>query len=545
MGGSQRPHHRTRIVGRLSLLTAALLAFAGCSAGQNQPNNEISTIKEDVEKLRGANGLFRMPEGGDQERGDLYTTALFSENLGSYLPSSQVAVTAVGTTVMEQDTTDLLTLWSALKLLTASGGDMAPEIEAKLARVAVPPKQTEVGAEISALWFWIDVSRMHDWSRTDRNAAAGAVGTRLDDISVTSISDKPYLLWRLYDSYSALQRAKPADLERALRQVDIKSLPHDYESTLDFQAALETKSTLKKDLVVPNDAKAHIVQLIDQGLVNDDALIDSMLRSLQLLGAQEDAHELVRNRVAVRIDKENGLVRAAALENGSVHATYLASRLLDTSFPDIANDRTKQELERVLRTAETDTLTRLKALVALKRSGSEAWHDYAAVVGQAQANIPATVTADNLNQYVELIDVLVQADPSTPLSSLKSFDAQADNESSLSKALIALSNSMYFKNSAEIRSMFPAVQSKLPELIANRGTGLNYFRALTAMTSASLSGLDSNDFDSATQKLQALKGCKEFSSLYRLQTDEATQCSLSLSAALIAVPGAYDLGATK
>lgn len=314
---------------------------------------------------------------------------------------------------------------------------------------------------------------------------------------------------------------------------------------MDFQAALETKSTLKKDLVVPNDAKAHIVQLIDQGLVNDDALIDSMLRSLQLLGAQEDAHELVRNRVAVRIDKENGLVRAAALENGSVHATYLASRLLDTSFPDIANDRTKQELERVLRTAETDTLTRLKALVALKRSGSEAWHDYAAVVGQAQANIPATVTADNLNQYVELIDVLVQADPSTPLSSLKSFDAQADNESSLSKALIALSNSMYFKNSAEIRSMFPAVQSKLPELIANRGTGLNYFRALTAMTSASLSGLDSNDFDSATQKLQALKGCKEFSSLYRLQTDEATQCSLSLSAALIAVPGAYDLGATK
>ncbi|TDT85993.1 hypothetical protein DFO47_101412 [Arthrobacter sp. AG258] len=304
------------------MLTAALLAFTGCSAGQNQPNNEISTIKKDVVKLRGANGLFRMPEASD------------------------------------------------------------------------------------------------------------------------------------------------------------------YESTLDVQAALEIKSTPKKDPVVPND--------------------------------------------------------------GSVHATYLASRLLDTSFPDITNERTKQELERVLQIPETDILTRLKALVALKRSGSEAWHNYTPVVGQAQANLPASVTAENLNEYVELIDVLMQADPRTTLSSLKSFDAQPGNDSALSKALIALSNSMYFKNSAEVRSMFPAVQAKLPEIIANQGTGgLNYFRALTAMTSASLSGLDSNDFDSATQKLQNLKGCKEFSSLYRLQTDEASPCSLSLSAALIAVPGAYDLGANK
>lgn len=245
----------------------------------------------------------------------------------------------------------------------------------------------------------------------------------------------------------------------------------------------------------------------------------------------------------------NGLIRmpdSSTLAKGSVHGTYLAARLLDTNFPELANERTRDELERVLKTPETDLVTQLKALVALKRSGSSSWGSYGAVIDRGRAALPDTVTFANLSGSIELVDVLVQLEPSARLGRLEAFDADPGVEDLLSGALMALSNSMYFSNSEEVRSMFPAVQSALPQLIGSpKGNGLNYFRALTAMTNASRSGLGSNDFDKAAEGLRTLKGCEEYRSLYRMEADKASPCSLSLSAAMIAVPGAYDLGENK
>lgn len=242
----------------------------------------------------------------------------------------------------------------------------------------------------------------------------------------------------------------------------------------------------------------------------------------------------------------NGLVmmpESASLAKGSVHGTYLAARLLDTSFPELANDRTRDELERVLREPEATLITQLKALVALKRSGSPSWSNYGAVIERGRAALPAAVTFANLSGYVDLVDVLVQLEPNAPLARLEAFDADPGVADLLSGALIALSNSMYFSNSQEVRSMFPATQSALPRLISSpQDNGLNYFRALTAMTSASRSGLGSNDFDKAVEGLRSLKGCKEFPSLYRMEAGKESPCSLSVSAAMIAVPGAYDFG---
>jgi hypothetical protein len=245
----------------------------------------------------------------------------------------------------------------------------------------------------------------------------------------------------------------------------------------------------------------------------------------------------------------NGLIRmpeSASLAKGSVHGTYLAARLLDTSFPDVASEQARNELERVLKVPETDLITQLKALVALKRSGSSSWGSYGSVIERGRAALPTAVTFANLSGYIELVDVLVQLEPNARLGKLEAFDADPGVEDLLSGALMALSNSMYFSNSEEVRSMFPAVQSALPQLIGSpKGNGLNYFRALTAMTNASRSGLGSNDFDKAAEELRTLKGCKEFLSLYRMEADKASPCSLSLSAAMIAVPGAYDFGANK
>jgi hypothetical protein len=156
------------------------------------------------------------------------------------------------------------------------------------------------------------------------------------------------------------------------------------------------------------------------------------------------------------------------------------------------------------------------------------------------------VTFANLSGYIELVDVLVQLEPSVRLGRLEAFDADSGVEDLLSGALMALSNSMYFSNSEDVRSMFPAVQSALPQLIGSpKGIGLNYFRALTAMTNASRSGLRSNDFDKAAEGLRTLKGCEEFPSLYRMEVDKGSPCSLALSATMIAVPGAYDFGEDK
>ncbi|KQR74933.1 hypothetical protein ASF98_03500 [Arthrobacter sp. Leaf337] len=91
-----------------------------------------------------------MPEAGDQERGDIYTTALYSDDLGSYLLAADEASKAVDEDVSGQDTTDLLTLWSALKLLKATGGTLSPALDRKLADAAIPIKQRDVGSEIAA-----------------------------------------------------------------------------------------------------------------------------------------------------------------------------------------------------------------------------------------------------------------------------------------------------------------------------------------------------------------------------------------------------------
>jgi len=250
-----------------------------------------------------------------------------------------------------------------------------------------------------------------------------------------------------------------------------------------------------------------------------------------------------------KLQGTNGLIRmpeSSSLANGSVHGTYLAARLLDTSFPAVASERTRGELERVLKSAEADLITQLKALVALKRCGSSSWASYGSIIEQGTAALPATVTFANLSGYIDLVDVLVQLEPNARLARLETFDADPGVEHLLSGALMAFSNSMYFSNSEEVRSMFPAVQSALPQLIgSSRGKGLNYFRALTAMTNASRSGLGSNDFDKAAEELRILKGCKEFPSLYRMEPDKASPCSLSISAAMIAVPGAYDFGENK
>ncbi|MFF2298099.1 hypothetical protein [Arthrobacter sp. NPDC058127] len=499
-----------------------------------------------MKKLEGINGLIRMPEGEGQERGDLYTTALYSEDLGSYLLAADNANRTVREVLSEQSTADLPTLWSALKLIRAAGAALPAELEKRLANDAMPPRQQDIGAEIAALWFWIDIGRMQGWSAIARKSFVEEALVRLGAIDVNSITNKPYLLWRLFDSYSALQKEKPSELERALKNVDSMKLPGDYESTLDFQAALEARVTHRKDLVAPSDARDHIVRLLDSNQVHDDALIASMLRSLELLNAHSEAQRLVKYRIAPRVDQKTGLIRSSTLAKGSVHGTYLAARLLDTSFSAVASERTRDELERVLKASETDLVSQLKALVALKRSGSSSWGSYGPVIERGKAALPAVVTLANLSGYIDLVDVLVQLEPSAQLARLEAFDADPGVEDLLSGALMALSNSMYFSNSEEVRSMFPAAQSALPQLIDSpKGNGLNYFRALTAMTNASRSGLGSNDFDKAAEKLRTLKGCKEFPSLYRMEAGKSSPCSLSISAAMIAVPGAYDFGENK
>ncbi|MDQ0100327.1 hypothetical protein J2S96_004070 [Arthrobacter bambusae] len=411
---------------------------------------------------------------------------------------------------------------------------------------AMPARQQDVGAEIAALWFWIDIGRMQSWSVIAGKSFVEEAIIRLGAIDLNSIMNKPYLLWRLFDSYSALQRERPLELERALKNVDSNKLPGDYESTLDFQAALEARATLGNDLVVPNGARDHIVRLLDSSQVHDDALIASMLRSLELLNAHTEAKRLVKDHIAPRVDQKTGLIRSASLAKGSVHGTYLAARLLDTRFSELANEQTRDELERVLREPEANLLTQLKALVSLKRSGSPSWGNYGSLIEHGRAAVPPSVTFANLSGYIELVDVLVQLEPNARLGRLEAFDADPGVEDLLSGALMALSNSMYFSNSEEVRSMFPAVQSALPQLISSpKGNGPNYFRALTAMTNASRSGLGSNDFDKAAEGLLTLRGCKEFPSLYRMEARKESPCSLSVSAAMIAVPGAYDLGVNK
>jgi hypothetical protein len=483
-----------------------------------------------------------MPEADDGPVLDLYPTAVFLESIGDTVTADIDASAVLEKRLNDLQSVDAVTLWSAIEIQASVGGSPPVALRQAVSAASIPGPQQGVDAEIGALWLWSDLirsARTLDITDVPGSAEARA---RLSAIVVEDISTSPYLLWRLYDAHAALGESPSRALSDQLDRLAVAELPRGYESILDVQGVLETASARDIDVDLPEGLTDHFIQLVESGDLREDVLISSALRTLELMDAGNSSNALAEEVVATRQDESNGLLTREGAEDGSVQGTYLASRLADAAFPEIATAATVSALTRALKSDETDAVTQLQALVALKRSQQAEWHAYDTIVSAAVASLPTSVDAASLQSYLLIVEPLMQLAPHVPLATLVEFSVDTANVDSAAAGLAAISNAAYFANVDDVRRMFPQLQAIIPALItAPAEPVVLYYRALTAMTSAELSGLGSEDFDRAAATLSDYRGCRASLSLFRIGFDPGAPCSLAVSTLMLGVPGAYTL----
>lgn len=532
-----------------ALLGVAVLGLTACTAspsGSPPDPTSLDGVVQDLAELRGPNGLIRMPEANDGPVSDLYPTALFLESAGEYVTDGLDTPGVLEQGLKDPQRVDALTLWSAVEIQASVGGAPTAELRQAVSAAAMPAPQEGADAEIGALWLWSDLIRSAEALGLGPVPGAEQARTRLSAVVLDDISTSPYLLWRLFDAHTALDVSPSPRLVERLAGLEVVELPREYESILDVQGVLEAASARGTDAALPGGMTDHLSGLVQGGSLREDVLINSALRSLDLLGATSERSTLREDVLAARIDDSNGLIAPAGASNGSVQGTYLAARLADGSFSEIATADTVSALERILEADEADPVPRLQALVALKRAQQSDWQKYDAVATEAVESAPTSVDAAGLRAYLVLVEPLMQLEPDVPLATLVEFPVDTANVDSAAAGLAAISNAAYFANADEVRTMFPELQALIPELVSVPAEpAVLYYRALTAMTSAGLSGLGSEDFDRAAATLAEYRGCSAQDSLFRVGFEPDAPCSLAVSTLMLGVPGAYTLGGNE
>lgn len=532
-----------------ALVGVAAMALTACTAFPSGPGPDptsLAGVTEDLVDLRGPNGLIRMPEANDGPVSDLYPTAVFLESTGDTLTADLDVSSVLKDRLSEPQSVDALTLWSAVEIQAAVGGPPPVELRQAVSAASIPGPQQGVEAEIGAVWLWSDLVRSAQTLNIESVPGSDDARARLSTIVVQDITSSPYLLWRLYDAHAALGESPSQDLAGRLDELAVAEFPRGYEDVLDVQGVLEAASARDIDVDLPAGLTDHFTQLLASGDLREDVLISSALRTLELLGAGDASDDFAEEVLASRIDHSTGLMTREGAENGSVQGTYLAARLADTAFPEVANTATVSALTGVVESDETDTVTRLQALVALERSQQSDSHEPDSIVTAAVASLPTSVDAASFQSYILLVEPLIQLAPDMPLATLTEFPVDTANVDSAAAGLAAISNAAYFANTDAVRMMFPELQALIAGLITDPAEpAVLYYRALTAMTSAELSGLGSEDFDRAAATLSEYRGCETSDSLFRIGFDSDATCSLAVSTLMLGVPGAYTLGETE
>ncbi|WP_394941205.1 hypothetical protein [Psychromicrobium sp. YIM B11713] len=500
---------------------------------------------QDILALRDVNGLFRMPESDQPPAGDLYATALYAG-----VDSSKKIVTDINPLAVDQKlkTTDLSeapSFWSTVMLEKSVPKLSKKPIVAAAAKLRMPAIQNNTGAEVAAIWTF--ASSVKTLKELSIQVDVTEVSKRLASINLMGIKPYPYLLWRVWDSYQSLDIKQPEELTALLKASSILTLPSSPESVFDVQAVAEASRVFGEKPVLPEGIIEHLKSLLFDGKVNEDIVRVSILRTLILLDHDADAQNYLRENVfSGRIEFGSGLVQPIIQRPGIVEATYLASRLLDKEFPRVVSSETANSLITAITSNESDSLTKLKAVVALKREGDSRWKDHINVVDAVKRDLPKVVTLDQLAEYLARVDALVQVDDKVDFAKLKNFDAPLSDKSLTMLAFMALKNFSYFSNSSEIGSWFPNQQKMLKSLVSKPTEPVSlYVAGLSAMTSASASGLRSPDFTDAVSKLRDLRGCEKYKSLYRSGINKVSPCSLTLSVQLMSVPNAYQFEGSK
>ncbi len=523
-------------VSRLALIIVLVAACASPTVRTNDVSGVSDLRLRDSAQYQLPEGLFVMPEaGGAPSVGSVDVTATYVSTLGPAF--GLVAKPENLRTVEPAAQLDIGSALSYLEVARYAGRTaLDPTVLDRLAHVAPPESQPELGAEVGALWTWSRArALLKEVGGPDMDTTS--LPGRLQSLDLSRLRSHPYLCVRVMDIYTLVGMLAPTELTSFVS--DLGSLPLPVPDTL--VAALDAQAILwsaerRGTPVRLNAASATIIETHLSEPTLDDlsraALIRLLLTSGHVLEAEPALADL-RNRV----DPQSGLLRSGEPRTGSVGATYLFSRLLDLRFAEIVTEATKDSLYRAANSDQEVLSTRLRAVAALKRAGDLRWRSFAPLADHVAAQFPARVSLSDLDGYLDLMEPTIDIHPDSERRSLADFDIGADDVSQR-KAWAALRLAYTFANEENVYLMFPAFQRRLKAWLEAPDTGFSELMAAgSVIASTRALNVDSEFLNKTERRLRDRLGCRGATSFFSVDGSPSGDCSVVLTLQSRAVPG--------
>lgn len=485
-------------------------------------------------------GLFRMPEERlAPDEGDARLTAPYV----SMLPRAELGIfdwAALAHVGVPARGDDLTLVEAVLRIRGAAGAPLdQDDIQRLSAGLSLPDKQPEPGAEVGALATWADAQHLLQLAGGPPPDLS-AIRARLAGLRLPDVTPHPYLVMRLADACRELGLAAPPVLavaEQSLVHLEAKT-PDSASNVLDTWAIQREKQRQGIPPVISDAYAEQIRRALAGGSSIEDLPRAALLAILSTSGRGSEATSAM-TPLKDRLSPKTGLLRETDPDNsGSVGATYLFARLLGPRFREVCVAETTDALFAAAADTSHPLITRLQAVATLKDAGDKRWTQLGTSLLTNLGAFPASIGPNNLQQYLDVMEPAERIHPDVRRANLAEFDPGAD-ENRQRLAAAALTESYLFANQEDVGRMFPGLQRQLKMWADNPSTPLTRLLiAVPALTSSRLESLGSTYLEALGKKISAGMTCGGGKRMMSADGRPNGPCSLSLTLAAQAVPGA-------
>lgn len=217
-----------------------------------------------------------------------------------------------------------------------------------------------------------------------------------------------------------------------------------------------------------------------------------------------------------------------ATEDQEVYYAYRYAKLLQEKYPEYLTDKQAEFLEKVSSDEGQLPLTRLYALTALKLANRESDEQLAQnIAGELMGAFPAQISFDEVNDYIQVAEVAIDADPFIQRHTLLEYPVPADAER---LTVSVLTYSYLFDNQEEVEKMFPDVQAKIREYSLGDSEGVTVDQYLLSSEALIITqGLSYEEGLKLREKDSKLLKCGESETFIGMDVNGTKVCSLVLT----------------
>jgi len=521
----------------VSVIGSMMLVMTGCTA-QSNPSSVSDQLKNDSAQFQLADGLFEMPEATASGLPSEYAaTTAYVEALGCDLQGvvdwHETSVTDISIP------SDLVGAESYLLLRHCAGSTtLDPSLRATITEIlSSSHAESEPGAEVGALWTWAHARSLFAGLQETVAPDPGPAVKRLQRVTSTDLSGHPYLVWRVAEIYKLLGLSAPPWLDGLAKQSASVEIPTPTSTIglLDGLAILKFRQ-LGGRIDAPSAYIESVTKIVLNAPVVDDLSRASLLQVLAESGSPS-ASQTVREQLKDRLDSSTGLLKTSQRAVGTVEATFLFARLLDTRFGEVASVKTRDRLYVAASDSGAPMSERLRAGVALKYASDPRWKSMLPLAQKEAKAMPAVVREADLDVYLSVMEPAIALDSTVERGSLEAFDPGED-EIRQKHAWAAINLAYLFSNEDAVCSMFPNLQATLKRWAESKDTEFpQLVEAAEVIPILKTVSVDSTFLEQLAQRIVSQRGCKDAASLYSIDGTRDAPCSLILTLQIRGIPG--------